>query len=297
MLTRPLLQRAPLMLCALLLLLTCAPVVRAEFLRTRPDTFQSTDERSKIIVSREDPGIFIAFGRPLNIQLFDPEQLQTESSRHVFISYDPALSGYTKLTFGNRKSYRIIGSLSFLVGSLKISIDNNHGYCSISEVEGDESTLGIIGFRGIEPVARYKGTVAAALLEANQLESYQRVVKSFEFNGESLTLNQQPVDASAVGLSFELPANPCIPGKDKVFLNNRQLDRIRVLIDARERLKYLETLLKQQRNNNPLDKLILIRISDQSALGIDYERGVVASVKPFSDSRDNQICVVEDVGM
>ena len=277
------------------ILVTSIPI-QADFLKTRGDVFQTLDERGKVIISREEQGIFIAYGRPLNIQIFDPNGLISEGTRHVFISYDSSLNGYTKLTYGNKKSYRIIGSLTFIIGNFRVAIDNNHGYCSISELEGEPDTLGILGLRGIEPVARYKGSAAAALLEANQLESYQKVIKNFEFNGEALTLNGAPIEASAVGLSFEPPSNPCVPGKDKVFLNPNELAKIRQY-DVKERLKYLERVLKEQRAVNPLDKLILIRIAAQSAIGIDYERGRVTVVKPFSESKDNQICVLEDVAI
>jgi hypothetical protein len=268
----------------------------SEILKTRSDVYQTTDERGKVIISRDEQGIFIVYGRPINIQIFDPSQMVSQGSKHVFISYDSSLNGYTKLTYGNKKSYRIIGSLSFIIGNLRVAIDNNHGYCSVTELEGESDSLGILGFRGVEPVARYKGSAAAALLEANQLESYQKVVKSFEFNGEALTLNGNQIEASAVGLSFEIPPSPCIPGRDKVFLNPTELARIRKL-GAKDRLQHLEGVLKTQRRSNPLEKLILIRVAEKNAIGIDYERGVVTVVRPYSDTKENQICILEDVSI
>jgi hypothetical protein len=282
----------------LLLTLVVLPALSsAEFLKTRPDIFQTVDERGKVIVSRQDPGIFIGYSRPINIQLFDPEQLQSQNTNHVFISFDPALNGYTKLTFGDKKTYRLIGSLTFIIGNFRVSIDNTHGYCSVTEINGSPESTGVLGFRGLEAIARYSGSAAIALLEAMQLESYQKVIKNFEYTEQGLTLNGTPIDASAVGISFEPPSNPCVPGKDKVFLNPRELDKIRKIMDVKERLGFLEKLLKQQRVSNPLDKLILIRITGDSAIGIDYERGVVTVVKPFNESKDNQICVMEDVGI
>ncbi len=278
--------------------LLCLPFTRsanAEFLKTRQDLFQTVDERGKVIVSRQDPGIFIGFGRPINLQLFEPNQMLSLGTQHVFISYDASLNGYTKLTFGDKKSYRIIGSLTFVIGNFRIAIDNNHGYCSVTEIDGQPENLGVLGFRGVEPIARYNGSAAVALLEANQLESYQKVIKNFEYTDQGLTLNGSPIDSSAVGMTLEPPANPCIPGKDKVFLNPRELEKIRQIINVKERLAFLEKVLKQQKISNPVDKLILIRINTDHVIGLDYERGAVTVVKPFSESRDNQICVLEDV--
>lgn len=283
-----------LLVLALGILLSCQNV-SAEFLKTRQDVFQTVDERGKVIVSRQDAGIFIGYGRPINLQIFDPSQLLSQGTQHVFVSYDTSLNGYTKLTFGDKKSYRIIGSLTFVIGNFRIAIDNNHGYCSVTEIDGTPENLGVIGFRGVEPVARYSGSAAVALLEANQLESYQKVIRNFEYTDQGLTLNGNTIDASAVGITFEPPTNPCVPGKDKVFLNPRELEKIRQIINVKERLAYLEKVMKLQRLASPIDKLILIRINGDSAIGLDYERGAVTVVKPFSESRDNQICVLEDV--
>ena len=269
----------------------------AEFIKTRPDVFQTNDGRGKVIVSRAERGVFLAFGSPVDIQLFEPDQLLSEGTQHVFISYDSSLNGYTKLSFGEQRSYRIIGSLTFLIGNFRVAIDNNHGYCSIAEIDGAGANLGILGFRGVEPVARYKGAAAQALLEANQLEAYQKVIKNFEYKGKVLTLNGTSIESASIGVSFDPPNNPCIPGKEKVFLNPLEVDKIRKIINAKERLKFLENILKIQRRSPPLDKLILIRISEQNAIGIDFERGLVSVIKPFSVSKENQICVMEDVAL
>jgi hypothetical protein len=277
--------------------LSFSDLCTAEFIKTRPDVFQTNDGRGKVIVSRAERGVFLAFGSPVDIQLFEPDQLLSEGTQHVFISYDSSLNGYTKLSFGEQRSYRIIGSLTFLIGNFRVAIDNNHGYCSIAEIDGAGANLGILGFRGVEPVARYKGAAAQALLEANQLDAYQKVIKNFEYKGKVLTLNGTSIESASIGVSFDPPNNPCIPGKEKVFLNPLEVDKIRKIINAKERLKFLENILKIQRRSPPLDKLILIRISEQNAIGIDFERGLVSVIKPFSVSKENQICVMEDVAL
>jgi hypothetical protein len=280
-----------------LFLITNPSVATAEFLKTRPDVFQTTDGRGKVITSRADRGLFVSFGQPVDVQLFNPEDLPAESTEHVFISYDAALNGYTKLTFGKHKSYRIIGSLTFVIGNLRVAIDNVHGYASIAEIDGSGDSIGILGFRGVEPVARYKGVGAVALLEANQLESYRKVIKNFRYENHALTLNGNPIESASVGLAFDPPTNPCIPGKDKVFLVPSEVKKIRAIMNQKERLGYLEKILKAQRKASPLDALILIRIESTNAYAIDLERGSVTTVKPFSEARDNQICVLEDVPM
>jgi len=110
-------------------------------------------------------------------------------------------------------------------------------------------------------------------------------------------LNGTSIESASIGVSFDPPNNPCIPGKEKVFLNPLEVDKIRKIINAKERLKFLENILKIQRRSPPLDKLILIRISEQNAIGIDFERGLVSVIKPFSVSKENQICVMEDVAL
>ena len=272
-------------------------VCLAEFIKTRPDVFQTADGRGKVIGARAERGIFLAFGRPVDIQLFEPDQLLSEGTQHVFMSYDTSLNGYTKLSFGNRRSYRIIGSLTFIIGNFRVAIDNNHGYCSIAEIDGPGASLGILGFRGVEPVARYKGAAAQALLEANQLEAYQKVIKNFEYKDDVLMLNGTTIDSASIGVTFDPPNNPCVPGKEKVFLNPDEVAKIRKIINAKERLKFLENILKIQRREPPLDNLILIRIAEQNAIGIDFERGLVTVIKPFSEAKDNQICVLDDIAL
>ena len=48
-----------------------------EFLRTAPGVYQSTGKRAKVILSQEQPGIFVLYGDEVELQLFNPAVLKS----------------------------------------------------------------------------------------------------------------------------------------------------------------------------------------------------------------------------
>lgn len=280
------------------LVLAAGPLdIRAEILKTGNEVFQTLDGRGKIVISRDEPGIFIAVGAPIDIQMFDPEQLRSDSTQHVFIRFDSTLGNYSKLVFGNKRSYRIVGSLTFEIGSFRVALDNANGFISIAETAGAEDALGILGIRGLETVARFKGTTAVALLEANQLTPYRGIVKTFAFNGSELTLSGQPVTNSAIGLTLDPPSNACVDRRDKVYLAPKELVQIRDLAASTQRVETLDKILRQQKTAHPLDSLILLKVTDTMVTALDYENGKIKTIRPHTSAPDNQVCVIEDLGL
>lgn len=272
-----------------------ASSARAEILKTGMNVFQTSDGRGKIIISRDEPGIFIAVGEPIDIQLFDPSNLKKGSTEHVFIKFDRALNGYGRLVFGEKRSYRVIGSLTFILNKFRIAIDNNSGYCSIAEVWGEPTQLGVLGLRGIDPIVQLKGTAAQAVLEANQLSQYREVVKNFVFLKDALTVNGQPVESNTVGLTLEPPKNSCLAAESRAFVTARDLIKVRELKDLQARTSFVDALVREQRRSRVLESLLPIKITEELVIGLDWEHGKIKTIRPALRIAGTELCLIEDL--
>lgn len=269
----------------------------AEFLKTSEGVYQSLNRRQKIVVSQSYPGVFIYEGKPVNVQTFDPATLDKEASKHVFIKYDPAANRYDAIVIGNQE-YRIRGSLTLKLGGLRITVDNSNPYLSIvsDAPEGPQGRPAVLGIHGTDVIANFTGTNAAALLEANQFNQYSGVIEPYALNNaNALVLKGEPVRSKLIGLEVEPPRNPCAR-KGSIYITVADLKRVRAAATREERGKLMERALKKNKGYDLMKNLIILKITADTIISLDYENALVKLIRPHkSGDSDAPICEIEPV--
>ena len=274
------------------LVLACGlPVVDAngQFLQTSPGVYQSPTGSEKLVVSYSLPGIFVITGKPMDLQLFDPAHLKKQNHKHIFIEYDSQFARYSTLWIGDRQ-YQIKGNFTLEMGGTRISVDNNNPYLSI--VADKDSN--IIGFRGLESVVNLNGEAAVALLEANQFNQQNKAIAPYLWESGQLKLQGATLKRPSVGLSILPERNPCLAKTRVVYLTAAEINGLKQSSNE-ERLKKLDQKLKEQLSQNPLQKLLLVRISKDSIVALNYKDGSVMLIKPLRHKyAEAVVCVANE---
>jgi hypothetical protein len=268
-----------------------------EFLETGPGVFQSTSLREKIIVSYDDPGIFILSTVPTGIQEFNPADIEKELAKHIFIAFDPATNRYTELIAGEKR-YRINGSFTVVMSRMRIAVDNLNPYLSIS-VENDQT---IVGFRGLQTIVNAKGEVALTFLEANQLDSYSDLIVPYSLKKEGekqfLLLKEQEVKAKSIGLSLKPPRNVCIDSPNTVFLTERDVARVKRIRNATDRLSFLERAFQRNQSNDPLAETLTLKITRDAIIHFNFNELSIKRVSPMKNRFGAKtVCVINNFSL
>ncbi|RMG43621.1 MAG: hypothetical protein D6719_03535 [Candidatus Dadabacteria bacterium] len=261
--------------------------------------YQATDQKSRIIVSRRVPGIFIASGSKFSIQLFNPQKLDLKSTSHIFVGYNPRARHYDYLQSGSNR-YHLNGSLVILFDNLRITIDNNNPYLSVVI---DTHTAGeapaIIGFHGLNEVIRSSGEEDVALLEANQFKEFREIIKPYLLKDGRLYLDNQSVEkGSSVGLTIEAVQSICTkrPGRTVTYIKNDDLQKIRKISGSDRRRYAISRLLSESKHFNPLADTLLLKSDKRQMILLDYKNSAVMLVKPLNPKKtDNPVCIVQKI--
>ena len=271
----------------------------AEFLRTGSGIYQSTGKRAKVIISQEQPGLFILFGPPIELQVFNPAELSKDPSQsHAFIKFDPKVNRYTSLVIGTRE-FRISGGFTLNLGSIRVTVDNSNPYCSIVQEKGEGAGAEpeILGLLGLSVIVNNTGQQAVALLEANQFGEYRGIVNPYEMKEGNLFVGGKPLKTSVVGVSLEVK-NPClVPGA--VVLSHESFEAARAAKGKDELKEILSEAVKQAKKRSPLVGLLKLRISPESIIVLDPIHGKVQVVKkvtlPSAPNSNVTVCSTEEV--
>lgn len=268
-----------------------------EFLETGPGVFQSTSLRERIIVSYDDPGIFILSSVPIGIQEFNPEEIEADLSKHIFIAFDPATNRYTELIAGDQ-SYRINGSFTVLMSRMRIAVDNLNPYLTVS-VENDQT---IVGFRGLQTVVNATGDVALTFLEANQLDSYSDLIVPYDLKKEGtnqyLLLKDQKVSSKSIGLSLKPPRNTCLDSPTTVYLTERDVARVKRIRNANERLVFLERAFQRNASNDPLAETLTLKITKDAVIHFNFNELSIKRVSPMKNRFGSKtVCVINNFSL
>ncbi len=300
MLPRILMKRHTYFICAvigLLLEMTCI-ACHAEFLKTGVGVFQSTKRRAKIIVSQEEPGIFIVFGDEIDLQVFDPTELKKDQAAHLFVRFDPSINRYVALLVGS-KEYRIVGNLSLLVEGvashlLRVTIDNANPYLTVV-VEGTGNEAEILGFLGLNAVVNNNGQEAVALLEANQLSELKGVVDPYRLKAGEITVKDRPVAGLALGITQEV-RNPCLEKGAMVLLKSEIAVILDPKLDRADSKRRLGEAIQRSRSNPPLRGLLKLRIGADSIIALDPLKATILLIHETRLSGPGRkICSIEEI--
>jgi hypothetical protein len=277
--------------CAALSFLTLAS---AEFLKTGANVFQSTSKRAKVVVSIEQPGLFIVDGPEIELQNFDPNNINhTSQVKHVFIRYNPELNRYTTILTGSRE-YRIGGSFTVLVGELRVTLDNSNPYISIVRDSQDQKSAEIIGFMGINVLVNFEGQQAVALLEANQFNEYRNVLSPYTVKEDGLYVKNMPVIAAAVGITPD-NKNPCLKNTS-LFVSNEEYQKIVDTKNREQSRKLLTEIVDRNKKSSPLVGLLKLKTTNTSLIVLDPIKAEVKVIKKGDQLSENTtLCIVEVV--
>lgn len=268
----------------------------AEFLKTGTGVYQSTGKRAKIIISQEQPGVFIMFGPEIEVQAFNPAEVKKDPLiAHAFIRFDPQLNRYTSLIVGE-KDYRVVGSFSLLLQDLRITVDNNNPYLSVvlDSPKKGVTDPEILGLLGLSVIVNTTGQQAVALLEANQFTQYEGVISPYIIKDRGLQVNGQDVHTTSVGLALE-QKNVCLqPGA--VVLQKAALDRLSSLKGKEEIRDFLSDAIMAGKKKSPLSSLLKLRVSPDSIIALDPIKGNVRVVKKVSLSSESRVvCSMDEI--
>lgn len=274
------------------------PGVQAEFLRTGPLTYQSTDKCSKVVVSQQEPGLFIAYSCEQDIQTFDPALLLANTTTHLFVHFDPTFNRYSKVSVGPHE-YRINGSLSILIsGNLRLTIDNNNPYLTL--VTGDinnssgapgREAPGVLGFKGLSEVVNAVG-LNALLLEATQFHEYRQLIVPYELSGQDLKLRGQSFNGDMVGVDLVVK-NPCLE-KNSLILSRADLKAASQAPSVEAKKALLAKVVKSNSKKSPLANHLRLRITKEEVITLNYVSGEIFLVRELPNfSEGRSVCVME----
>lgn len=280
----------PLLLC----LATFSSTAQAEFIATAPGVFQSKSTRYRVIVSYDVTGVFFLVTPPIGLQAFDPSSIKDEDSQHFFISYDAATNRYTQLLIGD-KTYRIIGSFTILMDGLRIALDHNNTYLTVTS----EQDQAIIGFRGLQIIVSTVGEVASTLLEANQFAEYADLILPYMVkkhgSQQELVLGDKTVTGAHVGLSIQPPPNPCSKDKEFLLLTAEDVGKLKTIKIAGERTAFLANAFVRNIENNLLGNSVLIRATRSAMVYFDIETVTISSLTAMRTRFDGKVvCIKTD---
>lgn len=270
---------------------------QADFIQTMASgVYQSTDGQTKVLLSTRPNarGLFVLEGPAVPPQEFSIENMPTDGTQHVFIKFDDNAQPpmYSEVII-NKKSYKISGNLTLSVGSHTIvSIDNNNPYLTVStEPSGPGASLAVLGFSGLNEVIREKGNVAM-LLAANQLDTeVARIIKPYIVADGELTMNGKPVTTPTIG-TFVKPDNDCLnPGF--IVLSAAQTTQIRATKSQEDRLRMIESFIKQNNRTDPLGGYLVLKADKKSAILLNVKEKNIRQLYPLSVER--KICIIADL--
>jgi hypothetical protein len=268
---------------------------QAEFLRTGPEVYQSTGKRAKVIITQDPPGIFVLYGQPIDLQVFDPARIKKEDVlSHFFVRFDPQQNRYTGVLMGSRE-YRIGGNFTLKFNDVRLTVDNSNPYCSIvvetPNLPGAKPE--ILGLMGLSVIVNFNGEQAVALLEANQLSEYRGVVDPYTVRDGQIVVKDQAVGSNALGIAFEA-RNECLSDRARI-VPGEDLRRLSDMKNREEGKKMLTSLLEVKKRN-PLGGLLKLRVSQDSIIAFDPFNGVVNVVKKTTLSKQSLvICSIDEV--
>ncbi len=287
---------------------------QAEFVQTSPGVLQSSDLTTKVIISHRVPGIFFLVGEPIDLQLFDPSGLESPENEaafpavHMFIEYDAAQDRYVALHVGSR-AFRIKGGFSLVIPAKhppkggntwqqRITVDNNNPYLSIvhEPAGGSESAQpDILGFRGIQLVVKKTGQRNAALLEANQFNELKGLIEPYTLNSGVLRFKGEDFTGASVGVDIEPAKNSCLQSGTS-FLAQNEASGLRKSQDRSVALRELEELLKKGAAKDPFRGALLLRITPQEIIALDYRKNRAMVVRPLPKGAQ-PVCLIEEVSL
>lgn len=301
------LSPASLFATAALQLLVMSHALEAQFVQTSSGVFQSADGQAKIITSHTVPGLFVLFGPPIALQLFDPARIEpskelSQSYAHLFIEYDPSFDRYSMLHLGSQK-LRIKGGFTVLIRAgarvLRLTVDNNNPYFSaVLDQEGSSGaapnfTPSIVGFRGVKLVVNKTGQQPVALLEANQFNQFRGIIEPYEYREEALYVKGVKLTGNSLGVELEPQKNLCLK-PDTAFLNETNIKKLKGELSKEALIESLEKTLEAPPTQDPFKGLLLLRIEPSEIVGLDYGSNTVKVFRPLK-STSKQVCVTEDI--
>lgn len=256
---------------ALALVLVCLlsdQLCQAEFVQTGPGVYQSAALTEKVVVT--EIGVMAFNTQPIAFQLFNPEQVLAESTKHFFLRYNSSSNSYTELMIGE-SSYSIVGNLTFVVGTLRIALDSSSSYLSIVST----ATPAVLGIKGLGVVVNEQGQAAVDLLEANQFPQYRKLVVPYQLVDDKLYAAGQPLRSKSIGIIMESPRAACLNDKGQAYLMKTQLEEVLNTHDRSSRLRLLSKYSSSNKVAALLQRTLLLREDAHEAIGLDFMTGEI----------------------
>jgi hypothetical protein len=278
-------------------LLLCSRIsAHAEFLKTGAEVYQSTGKRAKVIISQEEPGIFILYGDPIELQLFDPAKVEnTPTVTSAFIRYDPEGNRYVAVLVGHLE-YRITGSFTLGVGEARVTVDNTNPYTTVVVDDGEGKNAEILGIMGLSVVVNFTGEHAVAVLEANQFSQYRDVLKPYKVSGSAISLEGKPLAVTSIGVALE-QKNPCLE-VGAVWLTAEELAEVKKGKTREELKSRLAKALAVARGRAPLKGQLKLRVAPDTLVTLDPIKGTIQHAKRVLEgSAGQQVCVLERISI
>ena len=270
--------------------------LRAEFLKTAPEVYQSVGKRAKVVVTRDPQGIFLMYGPEIDLQVFNPAEIkESDVHAHAFLRFDPQLNRYTALLIGKRE-YRISGSFTLKLGEVRLTVDNINPYCSIVVESGrkDGPKPEILGLLGLSVIVNFSGEQAVALLEANQLNEYRGVVDPYYVRDRQLFVKDRAVGRNALGITLEA-RNECLSDKARI-VSREELQAVSMIRSREEGKRALSALIDNAKRKSALRGLLKLRVTSSSIIAFDPANGAVSVIKKAGLTQQNPlICTIEEV--
>jgi hypothetical protein len=311
-----------------------AETSKAEIIQTSAGVLQSSDRRAKLIISHRVPGIFILLGSPIDLQIFDPAQIELpagglnasgagtssssqgaavkgDSVTHLFVEYSPQLDRYTALHVGER-SFRIRGGFSLhsdLGGQrLRVTVDNNNPYLSVvyeplentgvspSPEDGSAVSLKEPSIVGFRGIQTVVNKSGLRYVALLEANQFNQFKGLIEPYGlHSGVLTLKGKEYSGSSIGVELePQKNLCLTKGSSLIYQTQLSAIKGSSNREAALKELEGLLKASPSKDPFKGVLLLRINPTEILGLDYNKERVITVRPLPKAKQS-ICLVEEI--
>jgi hypothetical protein len=296
-------SRVDLLTMALVALLLSPALLLAadlKFLKTGRGIFQSSSLREKLLISYDTPGVFILSGPAIEIQNFTVENLKDDGFVHTFVRFDRRASRYSSLIVNGGEEYPIGDNLTFTIGStLRVNIDNTVPYLSVVALpEGNSrEKAAVLSLAGLEYVASGSGQRAVQVLETNTRSEYRGLIEPYLVKKEGLFLKGKKAENRQLGITFDLPPNPCLK-RNTLFLTDVDLKRIISTRDRAKRLSYIERALGRKDNSRLIQSIYPLRIGTDEILAFDTTSGelrVIRNIK--SKELPIQVCTIADAAL
>lgn len=290
-------------ICSLLMALCVILPVRTtlaadtKIVRTGHGVYQSSTLREKVVISYEVPGIFVALGDPIPLQRFSPLDLESESTRHLFVRFDASLNRYTSIIANGTEELALKDNVSIEIGeNLRVGIDNTIPYLSIVVAPSKQKVRpAILGMVGLDPLATRTGEDSIRLLDATGDPRYSDVLEPYDLRADGLYLTGDKVVQGPLGLSFGSTSNVCLK-PSSVLMSEAERRKISAVKDRQRRLSLLQQILKRPDSSDLLDRLFSVRVMPRLVVAFDTEAEKLVTMEPIDTfgAGTPQVCVVRN---